>query len=512
MEKIRELKEKKQHILTPLPDKLKKQHDKGKLSARERLEILFDAGTFQETFVFSKHRCHQFDMQNKDIPADGVVTGSGYINGRLVYVFSQDFMASGGSVGEMHADKIVKTLEAALKYGVPVIGFNDSGGARIQEGVLSLSGYGRIFYLNTILSGVVPQISIIAGPCAGGAAYSPALSDFIIMVKGISQMFICGPNVVKAATGEVISAEQLGGVEAHAVYSGVAHFIADDDEHAIMLAKQLLSYIPSNNLEDPPLKRNEDFILDEVAALDDIVPEDSKLSYDMKDIIYRIVDKDSFLEVHKFYARNIIVGFARIAGRPVGIVANQPNFLAGVIDINVSDKASRFINFCNAFNIPLINLVDVPGFLPGVEQEYGGIIRHGAKLLHAYSHATVPKITVVIRKAYGGAYLAMCSRELGADAVYAWPTGEIAVMGAEGASEIVFSKEIRASNDPETTKREKIDEYRKAFANPYIAASLNYIDDVIIPRETRRVLALTLENISSKREMRPHKKNGVFPV
>jgi len=512
MDKINELLEIRAKNRKSYEKRAEKQHKKGKLTAKERIDLLFDKDTFKEKYPFSKHRCTNFNMSGKEIPGDGVITGSGYVNGNLVYSFSQDFTSAGGSVGELHADKICKIMESALKYGAPLVGFNDSGGARIQEGVLSLSGYGKIFYLNTILSGVVPQISIIAGPCAGGAAYSPALSDFIIMVKNISQMFICGPNVVKAATGENIKAEELGGFNAHSTQSGVAHFVAEDDAHAVEIAKLLLSYLPSNNIEEPPLKKDEDFILDELPSLDKIIPENPKESYDMKEVIRRIFDDDSFLEVQKYYAKNIIIGFARIAGRPVGIVANQPIFFAGVIDINAADKAARFINFCNAFNIPLVNLVDVPGFLPGIEQEYGGIIRHGAKMLFAYSQATVPKITLILRKAYGGAYLAMCSKDLGADAVYSWPSGEIAVMGAEGAANIVFAKEIAESENPEEIKIKKANEYRKSFAHPYIAAGLNFIDDVILPRETRKVIALTLENISTKRENRPYKKNGVMPV
>ncbi|MDD5089345.1 MAG: acyl-CoA carboxylase subunit beta [Candidatus Wallbacteria bacterium] len=509
--KTEELKLKRDSLFKHCEKNAEKQHSKGKLTARERLDLLFDKQTFMENFLFARHRCTQFDMTSKEIAADGVITGSGYIDDRLAFAFSQDFTSSGGSVGEIHADKICKAMQSALKYGAPLIGINDSGGARIQEGVQSLSGYGRIFFLNTQLSGVVPQISIISGPCAGGAAYSPALSDFVIMVRGVSQMFITGPHVVKAATGEDITAEELGGVNTHMCHSGVAHFIAEDDDHALRLAKRLLSYLPSNNIGEPPLKK-EDFVLDELPALDRIVPENPKESYDMKDIISRLTDTDSFMEVQSGYAKNIIVGFARIAGRPIGIVANQPMFMAGVIDIDASDKAARFINFCNAFNLPLINLVDVPGFLPGIEQEYGGIIRHGAKLLYAYSHATVPKITVIIRKAYGGAYLAMCSRDLGADAVFAWPTAEIAVMGAEGAANIVFAREIKDAKEPEQLRSQKIEEYRQAFANPYIAAGYNFIDDVIFPRDTRRLVGLTLENCSTKKESHPYKKNGVMPV
>ncbi|MDD2716856.1 MAG: acyl-CoA carboxylase subunit beta [Candidatus Wallbacteria bacterium] len=511
MDKITELREKKAAIQKQEAANAGKQHEKGKLTARERLELLFDKQTFIENYQFAHHRCTQFDLGNKEIPADGVITGSGSVGGKLVFAFSQDFTSSGGSVGEMHADKICKAMEASLKYGAPFIGINDSGGARIQEGVMSLSGYGRIFYLNTQLSGVVPQISIIAGPCAGGAVYSPALSDFIIMVKNSAKMFITGPNVIKAVTGQDVSPEDLGGYAAHMAHSGVAHFAAEDDQDAMETAKRLLTYFPSNNLEEPPLLK-EDFELDELPALDGIVPENPKESYDMLQLISRLTDQDSFLEVQSGFAKNMLIGFARIAGRSVGIVANQPLFLAGVLDINASDKAARFINFCNAFNIPLINLVDVPGFLPGIEQEYGGIIRHGAKMLYSYSHATVPKITLIIRKAYGGAYLAMCSRDLGADAVFAWPTAEIAVMGAEGAANIVFSREIREAKKPEECRNQKIEEYRKAFANPYIAAGYNFVDDVIFPRDTRKLLALTLENISSKRVSHPYKKNGVMPV
>ena len=493
-------------------EKIDKQHRAGKMTARERLEALYDGGTFLENQSFVEHRCGQFGMEGQEIPGDGVLTGTGLINGRTVFAFSQDFTCAGGSVGEMHAKKIVNIMRDALKCGAPVIGINDSGGARIQEGVDALSGYGTIFYHNTLLSGVVPQISIIAGPCAGGAVYSPAITDFVIQVRGSAQMFIAGPSVIKAATGEEISAEKLGGADAHARISGNVHFVAENDAEALAIARKLLSFLPSNNVSDPPALPLQDMVVTGDQSLARIVPEDPRLPYDMHQVIQQLVDDNDFLEVQKDFAPNLIVGFARFGGMPVGVVANQPMHLAGVLDINASDKGARFIRFCNIFNIPLVNLVDVPGFLPGVDQEHGGIIRHGAKMLFAYAATSSPKITVIIRKAYGGAYLAMCSRDMGADRVFAWPTAEIAVMGAEGAAGVVFKKEIEAAASPKKMLQEKIAEYRERFANPYVAASRGGIDEVIEPPETRRYLIQSLTALRAKRETRPPKKHGNIPL
>lgn len=490
--------------------RIEKQHAAGKLSARERIDVLLDPDSFQEQYGFAQHRCTQFGMEDKDLPADGVVTGCGTISGRLVHVASQDFTVAGGAAGEVHCDKIVEMMHAAMKTGSPFVFINDSGGARIQEGIDSLAGYGRVFYHNTLLSGVVPQISLICGPCAGGATYSPALTDFIIQTRQ-AQMFITGPTVIKQVTGQVVSAEELGGPEAHMRTSGVVHFVADDDRHATEICKKLLSFLPSNNLEDPPMTSVEPVIeLD--PSLNAILPENSKFSYDMHEVIRRIVDGGDFLEVQALYAENMIVGFGRVLGRPVGIIANQPLVKAGCLDIDASDKASRFIRFCNAFNIPLVTLVDVPGFMPGLEQEYGGIIRHGAKLLFSYSAATVPKITIILRKAYGGAYVAMCSKDLGADRCAAWPTAEIAVMGAEGAVEVVFRNEIEAAADKAAKRSELIDLYRDTFSTPYVAAGRRMIDNVIEPAETRRYIALALDSLRMKRDMRPAKKHGLIPL
>jgi acetyl-CoA carboxylase carboxyltransferase component len=493
-------------------ERIDRQHAQGKLTARERLAALFDPDTFVETHTFVAHRCTQFGMEKQEIPAEGVVTGSGMVNGRLAFAFSQDFTCAGGSVGEMHAKKIAVLMTDALKCGAPVIGINDSGGARIQEGVDALSGYGRIFYANTLLSGVVPQISIIAGPCAGGAAYSPALTDFVIMVRGTSQMFIAGPSVIKAATGEEITGEKLGGAETHARISGNIHFVADSDPEALAVAKRLLSFLPPNNLSDPPSLPVGDLVVEGDPRVNGLVPDDPRTPYDMRQVIAHLVDQSDFLEVQREWALNIITAFARLGGMTVGIVANQPMVLAGVLDINAADKAARFIRFCNTFNIPLVNLVDVPGFLPGVDQEYGGIIRHGAKMLFSYSSCTVPKLTVILRKAYGGAYLAMCSKDLGADRVYAWPTAEIAVMGAEGAAGIVFKKELEGAPEPAAALRGKVEEYRREFANPYIAASRGHVDEVIEPKDTRRLLILALNALKAKRETRPPKKHGNIPL
>lgn len=495
------------------PDRVKKQHELGKLTARERIDLLFEEDTFRESLLWMKHRCTSFGMADKEFPGEGVVTGHGICDGRPVYVASQDFTVAGGSVGEMTGRKIREAMDAALKTGDPFVMINDSGGARIQEGVDSLSGYGQIFYRNVLLSGVVPQISIIAGPCAGGAAYSPALTDFIIQVRSEGQMYITGPLVIKQVTGEEITAEQLGGVESTAHYSGVVHFVAEDDEDAIALTKRLLSYLPSNNTEDPPFRpdlHDEGVFPDD--SMNDIVPEDPAEPYDMHEVISRVLDQGDFLEVQEQFASNIIVGFGRLAGYSVGVVANQPLVKAGVLDIDSSDKASRFIRFCNAFNIPILTFVDVPGFMPGVQQEYGGIIRHGAKMLFAYASATVPKLTTVIRKAYGGAYLAMCAKSMGADTLIAWPSAEIAVMGAEGAVGVLYRKEISSAENPEQARQEKIREYKELFANPYVAAGHGLVDEIVDPSDTRSYLAQALEVLKAKRELRPQKKHGLIPL
>jgi len=491
-------------------DRLEKQRQSGKMTARERIATLVDADSFQETGLFAEHRSTLFGMAGKAMPADGVVTGAASIDGRLVHLASQDFTVAGGSAGEVHSIKVAEIMTQALKTGSPFVFVNDSGGARVQEGIDSLSGYGKVFYTNVMLSGAVPQVSLICGPCAGGAAYSPALTDFIIQTRQ-AQMFITGPQVIRQVTGESVTAEALGGPEAHMASSGVIHFIAEDDQHAVLLCKRLLSFLPQNNLEDPP-RLEGDRQVDANPALAGIVPVDPKRAYDVREVIRGVVDFADFLEVQSGYAMNIVVGFARIVGRTVGVVANQPSADAGVLDINASNKASRFIRFCNAFNIPLLTFVDVPGFLPGVAQEHGGIIRHGAKMLFAYSAATVPKITVILRKAYGGAYLAMCSKDLGADRVFAWPTAEVAVMGAEGAAEIVFRKEIQEAQDKKAKRQELIEHYRKAFSNPYVAAGRRLVDDVIDPAATRHQVAQALEYLQTKRELRPPKKHGLMPL
>jgi methylmalonyl-CoA carboxyltransferase large subunit len=491
-------------------DRIDKQHAAGRMTARERLAELLDNGSFQESWLFSEHRATLFGMAGKEAPADGVVTGAGYVDGRTVHVASQDFTVFGGSAGEVHCDKIAETMEGSMRTGTPFIFINDSGGARVQEGIDSLAGYGKVFYQNVMLSGVVPQISLICGPCAGGAAYSPALTDFIIQTRQ-AQMFITGPQVIKQVTGEVVSAEELGGAEAQMHYSGVVHFVAEDDTEAVLLCKKLLSFLPSNNLEDPPLIPG-NYDLEPSPGLNSVIPEDPKKPYDVRDVIDQIVDYGDFLEVQSTFAENIVIGFARICGRSVGIIANQPKAVAGVLDINSSDKAARFVRFCNAFNIPLVTLVDTPGFLPGVDQEYGGIIRHGAKLLFAYSAATVPKVTVILRKAFGGAYVAMCSKDLHADRSFAWPTAEIAVMGAEGAAEIVFKREIEAAEDKAEARQKFISVYRDTFASPYVAAGKRMVDDVIEPAKTRYYVARALEVLSTKRELRPAKKHGLIPL
>jgi len=491
---------------------VEKQHASGKLTARERLALFFDPGTFRETDIFVTHRCVNFGMEKIEIPADGVVTGFGQVNGRTVFAFAQDFTSRAGSLGEMHSRKICKVMDLALKAGVPFVGFNDSGGARIQEGVDSLAAYGQIFYRNAIASGVIPQISAIMGPTAGGAVYSPAMTDYIFMVKNTSYMFITGPDVIKSVTGEEITFEDLGGALAHNQKSGVAHFACESDADAIEQIKKLLSYLPNNNMEDPPLAPGADPASREDAALDAIVPDSPRASYDMHEVIKAIVDDGDFFEPHHHFAPNIITAFARLHGRPVGIIANQPQVLAGCLDVDAADKACRFIRFCDAFNVPLLTIADVPGYLPGSDQEWRGIIRHGAKLLWCYSEATVPKLTLITRKDYGGSYLAMCSRDLGADMVLAWPTAEIAVMGASGAANVIFRKEIKAAEDPAAKRQEIIDNYENLLYNPYIAASRGFVDQVIVPRESRPRLIEALEAMCTKRETLPAKKHGNIPV
>jgi acetyl-CoA carboxylase carboxyltransferase component len=510
-DRLKELEEKKSKIKNLDPQVVEKQHQKGKLTARERIDLLLDPHTFEEFDPFVKTRSTYFGLDKKFIPADGVVTGIGKVNGRRVAVYSQDFTAQGGSLGEMHALKIVKMQELAMKLGIPFVAMNDSGGARIQEGVDSLRGYGEIFIRNVKASGVIPQISVQLGPTAGGAVYSPALMDFIIMTEKAT-MYITGPNVVEAVTGEKVTHEQLGGGIVHNEKSGVAHFLAKDDEEAINMVKMLLSYLPDNYLQDPPVVETTDSTERETPSLLQIVPEEPNVPFDVKEVIKEVVDEESFFEVHEDFARNAVVGFARVGGRTVGIVANQPAFLAGVLDINSSDKIARFVRFCDAFNIPLVTFVDTPGYMPGTAQEHGGVIRHGAKILYAYSEATVPKITVIMRKAYGGAYIAMCSRHLGADAVFAFPQAEIAVMGAEGAANIIFAKEIESAENPEEMRKKKIEEYRSQFSNPYLAAERGYVDDVINPKDTRKVLAYMLDFLRSKHEDPVPKKHGNIPL
>lgn len=493
-------------------EKIEAQHNAGKLTAHERLSLLYDNGFYDELFRFVHHNATTFGMAGKDLPADGVITGLGAVRNRLVYASSQDFTVMGGSVGWMHAWKVCEIMDMALKAGAPYVAINDSGGARIQEGVDSLRGYGKIFYYNTLLSGVVPQISIVAGPCAGGAAYSPAIMDFIIMIKDVGKLFIAGPEVIREATGEVISAEELGGAVVQATQSGNVHFIAQDDADAMRIAQTLLSYLPANNTEDPPSSGTGELLFIEDDSLNTIVPDDPRDPYDMYGILDRVFDQGSLFEVHSHYAKNIIVMFARLNGRVVGIVANQPIEKYGAIDIDASDKASRFIRFCNAFNIPLISFVDVPGFLPGVEQEFGGIIRHGAKMLFSFSAATVPKITIVVRKAYGGAYLAMCAKSLGADRVAAWPTAEIAVMGAEGAVSVLYRNIIKESGNPRETRKGLVEKYREEFSTPFQAAARGMVDAIIEPKKTRAYLSVALESLRSKRDLRPQKKHGLIPL
>ncbi len=490
--------------------RVEKQHAAGKLTARERIAELVDRGSFQEIGLFAKHRATLFGMAEKETPADGVVTGCANVDGRPVHLASQDFTVLGGAAGEVHCAKIVEMMHLSLKTGSPFVFINDSGGARVQEGIDSLAGYASVFYNNVMLSGVVPQISLICGPCAGGAAYSPALTDFIIQTRQ-GQLFITGPQVIKQVTGEVVTAEDLGGAASQMNRSGVIHLIAENDEGAMALCRRLLSFLPSNNMEETPhLPYGEP--LESDAELNHMVPTEAKSAYDVRAIIRRILDHDDFFEIQPGFAANVVIGFGRLRGRSLGIVANQPSVLAGVLDIDASDKIARFVRFCNAFNIPLLTFVDTPGFLPGIEQECGGIIRHGAKILFAYSAATVPKVTVVLRKAYGGAYIAMCCKDLGSDRVIEWPTAEIAVMGAEGAAEIVFRHEIDAAEDKAQRRNEVIDLYRKTFSNPYVSAGRRLVDDIIEPSETRKYLAQAFEALHSKRELRPPKKHGLIPL
>ncbi|MFZ5912552.1 MAG: acyl-CoA carboxylase subunit beta [Chloroflexota bacterium] len=510
IERLRDLKSKSR--LGGGPERIEAQHKKGRLTARERIDLLLDKGSFREVDAFVTHRTHDFGLDKQKFLSDSVVTGWGTIDGRLVYVFSQDFTVFGGSLGEVHAEKICKIMDMALKNGAPVIGLNDSGGARIQEGVVSLGGYADIFLRNTLASGVIPQISAIMGPCAGGAVYSPALTDFIFMVRGSSYMFVTGPEVVKSVTHEEVSFEDLGGASVHAETSGVCHVAADSEADTLYLIRKLFGYLPSNNMEDPPVMQSGDDPLRMDEALDSLIPDEPGKPYDIKDAIRMIVDNGQFFEIHEAYAQNIVVGFARLGGHSIGIVANQPAVLAGVLDINSSDKAGRFVRFCDSFNIPILTFVDVPGFLPGTGQEHGGIIRHGAKLLYAYCEATVPKLTVITRKAYGGAYDVMSSKHIRGDVNLAWPSAEIAVMGPDGAVNIIFRKELEKADDPVKRKAELVAEYREKFANPYIAAERGYIDDVIEPRETRPRLINALEMLSNKRDANPAKKHGNIPL
>jgi methylmalonyl-CoA carboxyltransferase large subunit len=492
------------------PERIAKQHADGKLTARERIGALVDPGTFEELGLFARHRQTELGMAGREAPGDGVVTGAAAIDGRLVHLASQDFTVLGGSAGEVHSHKIADAMALSLKTGSPFVSINDSGGARVQEGIDALSGYGAIFNTNVMLSGVVPQISLVCGPCAGGAAYSPALTDFVIQTRQ-AQMFVTGPQVIRQVTGEQIDAVALGGPDAHMALSGVVHFVAENDAHAVALCRRLLAFLPSNNLEDPPRApfRND---VDPQPALEEVVPVEPKRGYDVRVVLLHVVDDGDFLEVQAGFAPNVVVGFARVLGRPVGLVANQPSVLSGVLDINASTKAARFVRFCNAFNVPLVTFVDVPGFLPGVQQEHGGIIRHGAKLLFAYAAATVPKIQVILRKSYGGAHIAMCSKDIGADRVLAWPTAEIAVMGAEGAVEIVFRKEMAAAQDRDATRAALVARYRETFASPYVAAGRRLVDAVIEPRDTRRHVAQALEYLQTKRDQRPPKKHGLIPL
>jgi propionyl-CoA carboxylase beta chain len=493
-------------------ERMQRQHQEGKLSARERIDLLLDEGTFEEVDKLVRHRCHDFGMDQQVVDGDGFVTGYGRVHGRLIYVFAQDFTVFGGSLSEANALKICKIMDLALKTGAPVIGLNDSGGARIQEGVLSLAGYADIFLRNTLASGVIPQISAIMGPCAGGAVYSPALTDFIFMVDHTSHMFVTGPDVIKTVTHEDVTKEKLGGAETHNSISGVAHFLAQDDSECLRMIRELVSYIPPNNRDDAPTRPSTDPADRADPVLDKLVPAESNIPYDIKDIIHRVVDDGEFFEIHEHWAKNIVIGFARMDGRTVGIVANQPAFLAGCLDINSSVKGARFVRFCDAFNIPILTFEDVPGFLPGTEQEFGGIIRQGAKLLYAYAEATVPKITVITRKAYGGAYCVMGSKHLRTDVNFAYPTAEIAVMGAEGAVNIVYRRELTTAGDMEAARQQKIDEFRERFANPFVAAERGFIDDVIEPHETRPKVIRALRMLATKVDTMPRKKHGNIPL
>ena len=513
MNKLEDLRQKKADIaLGGGQKKIDKQHESGKLTARERLEVLFDEKSFVELDVFVSHRCTNFGMADVEATGDGVVTGYGTVNGKLVYAFAQDFTVLGGSLGEYHAEKIVKAQEMALKMGCPIVGLNDSGGARIQEGVNALSGFGKIFYNNTISSGVIPQISVIMGPCAGGAVYSPAIMDYIIMVDKTSQMFITGPAVIKTVTGEEVSAEELGGAMTHNKVSGVAHLFAKDDTDALNQVRELLTYMPSNNMETVPEVPTNDDPNRIIPEFETIIPDNPNKAYDMYEIIKGIADDGKIFDIMPYYAKNIITCYIRLDGKTVGVIANQPKVGAGCLDINASDKAARFIRRCDAFNTPVLTLVDVPGFLPGTDQEFGGIIRHGAKMLYAYCEATVPKVTIEIRKAYGGAYIGMCNKELGADIVYAWPSAQIAVMGASGAANIVFKKEIKAADDPVAKRQEKIDEYEEKFNNPYRAAERGYVDDIIEPATLRPRVINAFDMLQSKRLSLPAKKHGNIPL
>jgi propionyl-CoA carboxylase beta chain len=493
-------------------ERLRRQHDAGKLTARERMELLFDPGSFEELDKLVVHRCRDFGMAEQLIPGDGVVAGHGLVDGRQVFAFAQDFTVFGGSLSETNAAKIVKIMDLAMKLGCPIVGLNDSGGARIQEGVRSLGGYADIFLRNTLASGVIPQISAIMGPCAGGAVYSPAITDFTVMVKNTSYMFVTGPDVIKTVTHEEVSKEELGGAMTHNATSGVAHFATADDRECLALIRDLLSFMPSNNVDDPPRGNTTDLPDREDAALDRLVPASPTQPYDILDLVQSVADDGYFLEVHQHYARNIVVGFARLDGRPVGIVANQPAVQAGTLDINASVKGARFVRFCDAFNIPLVTFEDVPGFLPGTVQEYGGIIRHGAKLLYAFAEATVPKVTVITRKAYGGAYCVMSSKHIRTDFNYAWPTAELAVMGPEGAVNILYKRELDEAADKIAARSEKVAEFREKFANPFVAASSGFLDEVIQPRQTRRKLITALRNLESKRDRNPPKKHGNIPL
>ena len=493
-------------------ERLRRHQSAGKMTARERIDFLFDAGSFQEIDKLVTHRCRDFGMADQVVPGDGVVAGHGLVDGRVVYAFAQDFTVFGGSLSETNAAKIVKIMDLALKMGAPVVGLNDSGGARIQEGVLSLGGYADIFLRNTLASGVIPQISAIMGPCAGGAVYSPAITDFTVMVEGTSYMFVTGPDVIRTVTHEEVSKEELGGAMTHNATSGVAHFAVPDDRECLRLVRELLGYLPSNNVDDPPRRETSDPADREDEALDAIIPAAPNQPYDMLDLVHAIVDDGEFLEVHRHYARNILVGFARLAGRSVGIVANQPAFLAGTLDIDASIKGARFVRFCDAFNIPLVTFEDVPGFLPGTRQEYGGIIRHGAKLLFAFAEATVPKVTVITRKAYGGAYCVMASKHIRTDVNFAWPSAEIAVMGPEGAVNILYKRDIEAAADPDALRAQRVTEFREKFANPYVAASRGFVDEVIRPRQTRARLIAALATLETKRDKNPPKKHGNIPL